>query len=115
MFIKEELILNPTLKIFQDDGELIREIKALADSGIPKDVLYVLAHDDERTNRIAEHANANTIGIEEEGLTAAVGNVFRKQGDELREKMQQIGFEQLETEQLEEKLDDGKVLLLINK
>lgn len=105
--------MKPTIREFKDDGKLIKEIKALTDSGIAKEHLYVLAHDDERTNRIAQHANANTIGIEEEGLAKAVGNVFRKQGDELRVRIKQLGFSQQEAEIIEEKLDDGTVLLLI--
>src|SRR5699024_3170653 len=82
--------------------------------GIDKADIYVLTHDDDRTNRLADNVNINTIGIEEEGLGTAVGNMFRNKGDELRGKLQNMGYSSIESEKLEEKLDQGKVLLLIN-
>lgn len=106
--------MKPTLKEFNDDTALITEVQELAAQGIPRDDLYVLSHDDDRTNRVAENANANQIGIAEEGLGTAVGNIFRQKGDELREKLKQFGYSQFESEELERKLDDGKILLLVN-
>ena len=37
------------------------------------------------------------------------------QGDELRNKLQEIGFSENEASELEEKLDHGKILLVITK
>lgn len=106
--------MKPTIKEFLNDEDLVSEIQELSAKGIPRNDLYVLAHDDDRTKRLADRAVANTIGIEEQGLGTAVGNIFRHKGNELRTKLQQFGYTEIESEQLEEKLDNGKVLLLID-
>src|SRR5699024_6219338 len=102
-------------KEFQDDVELVREVEAQFARGISEDNLYVISHDDDRTNRIADKVNANTIGLKEEGLKVAIENMFRKKGDELRAKFEEIGFSEPEASALEEKLDHGKILLIITE
>lgn len=106
--------MKPSVKEFTNDQALITEVQELTARGVDRTDLYVLTHDDDRTNRLADNADINTIGIEEEGLGSAVGNIFRQKGDELREKLQNMGYSPFESEELEEKLDQGKVLLLIN-
>jgi hypothetical protein len=106
--------MKPTVKEFYNDKELISEVEMLASKGIDKKNLYVLSHDDDRTERVADNANANEIGIKEVGLDTVVGNVFMKKGDELRTQMQEFGFTQHEAELYEDKLDDGKILLIVN-
>lgn len=106
-------LLKPLVKEFQDDIELVQEVEQLSKQGVDKDRLYVLSHDDDRTKRIADKVNAQEIGIEETGLKVAVENMFSKKGDELRAKLEEIGFSQQEAESLEEKLDHGKILLLV--
>lgn len=105
--------MKPIVKEFQDDLALVAEVKAQADKGISKDNLYVVSHDDDRTKRIADKVNANEIGVKEEGLKVAIENMFNKKGDELRNKFEEMGFSQDEAGELEEKLDHGKILLLI--
>lgn len=105
--------MKPEVKEFQDDIDLISEVQALATQGVAKEDLFVFTHDKDRTDRIAEHANANQIGIQEEGLGTAVGNIFREKGDELREQLQQLGFSKMEAENMERKLDHGKIFLLV--
>lgn len=46
-------------------------------------------------------------------LGDAVGNLFNKKGDELRTKLQEIGFSEAEAENYEEDMDEGKVLLIV--
>ncbi|MGW8264066.1 general stress protein, partial [Bacillus sp. LR--39] len=75
--------------------------------------VYVLAHDDDRTERLADNTNANTIGAKETGFKHAVGNIFNKKGDELRNKIHEIGFSEDEAAQFEKRLDEGKVLLFV--
>lgn len=106
--------MSPVVKEFQDDQALINEVEHLARRGVSKDDLYVISHDDDRTNRVASKVNANQIGIKEEGLKVAIENMFNKKGDELRSKLSEIGFSPGEANILEEKLDHGKILL-INK
>lgn len=107
--------MKPTVKEFQDDIALVEEVQEQATKGVKKENLYVISHDDDRTNRIAGKVDANKIGIEEEGLVNAVENIFRQKGDELREKFMDLGFNKIEADALEEKLDHGKILLLIKE
>lgn len=105
--------MKPIVKEFQDDVKLTEEVQAQINNGVSADNLYVISHDDDRTKRVADHADANTVGVNEEGLGTAVKNVFRKKGDELRAKFEELGFSKDEAASLEEKLDHGKILLLI--
>ncbi|ASN04412.1 general stress protein [Virgibacillus necropolis] len=106
--------MKPVVKEFQDDTQLMSEVKILSAQGVEKDDLYVISHDSDRTDRVADKVEANKVGINEEGIGNAVGNIFRKKGDELRVKFEELGFTQDEANELEEKLDHGKILL-INK
>lgn len=107
--------MKPIVKEFLDDKGLMQEVKTQAANGVKKENLYVISHDDDRTDRVAGNVNANEVGIGEEGLGTAVGNIFRKKGDELRAKFKELGFDQSEAGELEEKLDHGKILLMIDK
>ncbi|AZB40962.1 general stress protein [Bacillus sp. FJAT-42376] len=105
--------MKPVVKEYTNDETLKNDILELKGQGVdPKD-LYVLSHDDERTKRVAHNADANTIGLAEMGLGSAVGNMFSKKGDELRAKLQDVGFSETEAEAYEEKLDQGKILLIV--
>lgn len=104
--------MKPAVKEFKDDTELMKEVKSLSEKGVSKDHLYVMSHDDERTARVASNADASEVGANEEGLGTAVGNIFRKKGDELRTKFKELGFSQQEADNLEEKLDHGTILLM---
>lgn len=105
--------MKPLVKEFQDDQALMKEVNMQVAKGIQREDLYVISHDDDRTDRVANKVDANTIGINEEGFATAMENIFRKKGDELRAKLEELGFNQVESEVLEEKLDHGKILLLI--
>lgn len=107
--------MKPIVKEFQDDQALIQEVEALAQKGVKKENLYVMSHDDDRTDRVAGNVDANQVGLSEEGLTTAVENIFRKKGDALRAQFKELGFTQLEAEELEEKLDHGEILLIIDQ
>ena len=61
----------------------------------------------------AANADVNTIGIKEEGLGTSIINVFQKTGDQLRNKMQELGLNEEEANFYEEKLDEGKILLFV--
>ncbi|GAA0608785.1 general stress protein [Virgibacillus siamensis] len=105
--------MKPTVKEFQDDTALMKEVKSQAGKGVSKDNMYVMSHDDDRTDRVAGNVDANKVGIQEEGLDTAVNNIFRKKGDELRTKFNELGFSKDEASELEEKLDHGEILLVI--
>lgn len=112
--VEEEIKLKPTVKEFQDDQAVMEEVKNLAERGVSKDDLYLISHDDERTDRVAGKVDANQVGVKEEGIGTAIGNIFRKKGDELRTKFKELGFSQAEADEFEEKLDHGKILLIVD-
>jgi len=43
----------------------------------------------------------------------SIANVFRKKGDELRAQFEELGFSQPEAVQLERKLDEHKVIVVV--
>lgn len=106
--------MKPVVREFQDDVALMNEVKQLAQRGVDKDDLYVISHDDDRTERVSDNVDANTVGLKEEGMGTAVGNIFRSKGDELRAKFEELGFTEDKAEELEEKLDHGKILLIVD-
>lgn len=103
--------MEPFVKEYTNDEQLQYDVQKLNEKGVKKEDIYVLSHDDDRTKRFANTANANTIGLHEMNLESAVGNLFNKKGDELRNKLQEIGFS--EAENYGEDLDEGKILLMV--
>lgn len=107
--------MKPAIKEFKDDTELMNEVKSLSRKGVSKDDLYVLSHDDDRTERVAEGAGASKIGMKEVGFDTYVSNIFNKKGDQLRSQLKELGFSELEADTYEEKLDQGTILLINTK
>ncbi|MEC2072892.1 YflT domain-containing protein [Alkalihalophilus marmarensis] len=107
--------MKPNYKEFQNDEEVVREIETLKARGVDPATMYVITHDDDRTDRIADNSDANTVGASEVGLGTSIKNVFRKKGDELRAKFSELGFTEAEAENLENKLDQGKVILVLKE
>jgi len=105
--------MKPFVKEYTNDEQLKTAVKSLKDKGVKKEDVYILSHDDDRTDRVAGGAGANTIGLKEMDFGDAVGNLFNKKGDELRNKLQDIGFSKQESESFEADMDKGKVLLII--
>lgn len=106
--------MQPVLKEYVNDEQLQTDIRKLMNNGFYKKDIYVLAHDDDRTKRIAESAGGvNTIGFEEMKIGEAIGTLFEKKGDELRTKLQEISFSESQSEVLEADLDKGKVFLIV--
>jgi hypothetical protein len=104
---------KPLVREYTNDAELQKDVISLKNRGVDKEDVYVLSHDDERTNRVSDKAGANTIGLSEMDLETAVGNIFKKKGDELRAKLQEVGFSEQEASRYEEKLDEGRILMLV--
>ncbi|MFE8699237.1 general stress protein [Cytobacillus sp. FJAT-54145] len=105
--------MKPTVKEFYKDTEVLSEVNRLSSEGVDKENIYVLSHDDDRTERVADNADVNQIGMKELSLGTTVENIFNKKGDELRNQLEEFGFSQREAEEYEEKLDDGKILLMV--
>ncbi len=104
--------MKPVVEEFKNDTELMNVVKSLSSKGISKENLYVLSHDDDRTDRVADKVDANKIGINEMGFDTYVSNIFSKKGDELRSQLKELGFSQQEANNYEEKLDQGTILLI---
>ncbi len=104
---------KPIVREYVNDEELKNDVKELQNRGLDKDDVYVISHDEDRTNRVAGNADANTVGVKEMGLDTAVGNIFNKKGDELRAKFKEMGLSQQEANQYEERLDEGRILMLV--
>lgn len=110
---EEGFTLKPFIREYTNDEQLQKDIMALKNHNVDPDNVYVLSHDDDRTERIAKNAGANTIGLKEMNLGSAMGNMFKKKGDELRTKLKEIGFSQEEASNYEKDMDEGKVLLIV--
>ncbi len=106
-------MLKPFIKEYTNDVQLESDIAKLKTSNVHKDDIYVLAHDSDRTSRISNKAGTNTIGMSEMGVGSAVGSMFKSTGDELRTKLEEIGFSKDEASRYESHLDQGKVLLIV--
>lgn len=105
--------MKPYIEEFHNEEKLEQAVSNLKNKGVHANDLYVLTHDDERTERISDKTNTNTIGIEETGLNEMVENFFRKKGDELRNQLSEMGLSETEAKTYEEKLDEGKALLIV--
>ncbi|WP_242142934.1 MULTISPECIES: general stress protein [unclassified Bacillus cereus group] len=104
---------KPYVYEFITEKEVMNAANELVTRGIDEKDIYVLTHEEERTDRIADNADVNTIGIKEEGVGTSFINIFQKTGDQLRNKMQELGFNEEEAKFYEEKLDEGKILLFV--
>ncbi|WP_019413290.1 general stress protein [Paenisporosarcina sp. TG20] len=100
-------------KEYVTDEDAILGIQGIKAKGVHEDDIYVLTHENHRTNQVADMANANTVGMDEQGLGVSIANVFRKKGDELRAQFEELGFTEPEAENLEEKLDEDKVVVVV--
>ncbi|SEQ78213.1 general stress protein [Piscibacillus halophilus] len=104
----------PFVREYTNDEQLVKDVQKLKENGIDQTDVYVLSHDDDRTERIASNARANTIGFSEQDVKNFLSNMFNQKGDELRTKLQEMGFSEEEANKYEEDLDEGKVLLIVN-
>ncbi|SES41612.1 general stress protein [Salipaludibacillus aurantiacus] len=105
--------MNPIYQEFYNDEEVAGAVNSLKEKGVDQDNIYVVTHDNDRTERLADNADANTIGLDEQNFGTAAKNVFRKKGDELRAKFDEVGFTKEKADELEGKLDEGKVIVVV--
>ncbi|MGM9922656.1 MAG: general stress protein [Bacillus sp. (in: firmicutes)] len=92
-----------------------QKISGLTASGYTKDDIYIFAHDKARSEDLTDATDTNNVGMKEQGMFEAMGNMFRSRGDELRSKMTNLGLTQSEAERYEEDLDHGKVVVVAAK
>ncbi|WP_396128780.1 general stress protein [Exiguobacterium mexicanum] len=65
-------------KEFTNDEEVVTAIQSMKAKGIEDKHIYVITHDDDRTDRVADNADANTVTASDVGLGTAAKNLFRK-------------------------------------
>ncbi|ADK05735.1 TPA: general stress protein [Bacillus anthracis] len=104
---------KPVVYEYQNEQEVVMKVKELELQGIHQDDIYVLTHEKHLTKKIADDTNTNTIGVKEQGLGTSIINFFSKKGDELRNQMEEMGLSKEEANLYEEKLDQGRILLLV--
>lgn len=107
--------MAPFIKAYHDDDKIQEAIEILKSNKIDPKEIYVITHDDDRTKRIADNSGANVIGMSEQGLADAVKTTFKKKGDELRNKLESIGFDENKAIQYEAQLDKGVVYLIVKE
>lgn len=105
--------MEPFVREYMSDAELKKDVQSLVEKGVDNDDIYILAHDDERTDRLVKASGANKVGLKEIDFTTALENIFNKKGDELRNKLQEVGITKEHSQSLERDMDDGKLLLIV--
>lgn len=98
--------------IVENGVEAREQIQQFIDQGFTKDDIYLLAHDNNRSNDLTNALDINNVGVAEQGFFDSFANVFRTRGDELRSKLESLGVSSSEAEQYEREMDQGKVVVL---
>lgn len=100
--------MKPTVKAFHDDIGLLNEVNKLTSDGVSKDRLYIIGHDDDRTDCVVGDTDAQPDDVSD-----LVAERYNGKGEELRALLQSFGLDSDESGDLQEKLDGGELLLLI--
>lgn len=100
------------VKEYSTVEEAVQGANLLYSKGVMDEEVYVLAHERDVTNEVADRSKAEKIGMDETGVGTAMKNLFRSTGDTLRAKMEEVGLSPAEAQKYEERLDNGKILLL---
>lgn len=87
-------------------------VQAFVDEGYVHPSIYVLTHEEKRTDLVSDVTEASQIGIIEEGVFTALANLFRSRGDELRAKMRSVGISERDAEELEAQMDEGHIVII---
>ncbi len=103
------------VKIVENGVEAKQEIDQFMLQGYTKDEIYLLAHDENRSEHLTDALAINEVGVSEQGVFDSIANVFRSRGDELRSKLKALGLSAAAAERCEEEMDHGKVIVLASK
>lgn len=104
--------MRPSVQVVESGIGALNVVRELNVRGYGEDDIFVLAHEEDRTNSLSEFTNASKIGVTEEGVFNAMANMFRSRGDELRSKLESVGLTDREAEHYERELDKGRVLII---
>lgn len=103
------------VKIVENGVQAKEGIELFMNQGYTTEEIYLLAHDENRTEDLTEALGTSEVGLEEQGVFGAIANVFRSRGNELRAKMESLGLTDAEAEHYEKELDHGKVIIVASK
>lgn len=105
--------LRTKIRLVNEEEGAIRAIRGFREEGYSLSEIYVLAHDDDRTEGLRRLTDTNTIGVMEEGMATAFANLFRSRGDQLRAKIESLGISPSEADRYESELDRGRIMVLV--
>lgn|SRR5690606_13049594 len=91
------------------------KIDQLTLQGYTKDEIYVVAHEEDRTEQLSDNLHVNEVGMKEEGVFDKIANVFRSRGDELRSQFENLGLSEAEADRYEEELDKGYIVIVAKR
>lgn len=97
------------VKSYTNDEMLEKDVNKLKDNNISSNNIFILSHDDDRTARIVKNTEASGIDYNKQDI----GGDFEKPGDELREKLRELGVADADAHEYEEDMDEGKVFLIV--
>ncbi|WML50454.1 general stress protein [Neobacillus sp. PS3-34] len=103
------------VQVVENGVQAMEKIESLQTEGFLKEEIYLFAHDEDRSEHLTEATNTGEVGIGEQGVFSAVGNLFKKRGDELRSKFESLGLSKQEAENYERELDKGRLVLVACK
>ncbi|GGP10188.1 general stress protein [Oceanobacillus neutriphilus] len=96
------------VKAYTNDETLEKDVNKLKDNNISSGDIFILSHDDDRTARIVKNTEASGVDYNKKDI-----GDFEKQGDELREKLRELGVSDADAHEYEEDMDEGKVFLIV--
>ncbi|WP_226527893.1 general stress protein [Metabacillus niabensis] len=105
-------MMNLKTYVVENGVQATQIIQELEGQGYDKDHIYLFAHDTTRSKHLTEQTDTRQIGLKEEGVFDKVANVFRSRGDMLRDRMTSLGVSQDKANELEEELDEGRVVIV---
>jgi Heat induced stress protein YflT len=103
------------VKIVENGVQAREGIELFMRQGYTTEEIYLLAHDQNRTDNLTDALGTSEVGLEEQGIFGSIANVFRSRGNELRSKMESLGLTEAEADDYEKELDLGKVILVASK
>ncbi|MEH7180641.1 general stress protein [Neobacillus vireti] len=103
------------VKIVENGVQAKQEIAQFMMEGFTKDEIYLFAHDSNRSEHLTDALEISEIGVGEQGVFESIANVFRSRGDELRSKLESLGLSEAAAERCEEKMDQGKVIVVASQ
>lgn len=89
-----------------------KEIEKLESQGYHEDHIYLFAHDPKRQHDIADALDAEDP---DSGFMNRLKNINTSRGDQLRSEMQSVGLTEQETDQYEDELNKGKLVIVAKK